>query len=479
MKNFLKSHWIFLLLSFVFLSARIFLNDPWNGAVLTNDTASYVETAASPINTEGFYSGPRSITVPLMYKVFAPPEGYNTTIRSEPSVGISPGLLVLPGFSCVAVFQSVFSIIGWWLLALSIYLKIRNTWLRNLVAGYILLSACMPDIVSWDHVMMSESLSYSLFAIILAASLHVFDASMFQGEIPVRKKILIASVFVIFTFFWINTRDTNAYFVLVFMVFLAPGLLIPWLQRKSQFFPWFGAIILLAITGIYFLHQSSVRHSIRTINPIINNLVANVFPYETRVQFLHEKWGMPDSEDIISITGSANYSGILEKKEFVDWVRNYGMSAYVDFMLDTPLWTTQKLIDSFQELFGYYKQPYYDPYTLNLPLNLRPLIRLINWSSSDLILISLMILIISFILSINRSGNRIPWEITGMIAVLWIGSSVLYAAGYLGETWGSAARHIQNSILIYRLLIVIFLPILLDVHNSTNVKNFGQTAHST
>ncbi len=38
----------------------------------------------------------------------------------------------------------------------------------------------------------------------------------------------------------------------------------------------------------------------------------------------------------------------------------------------------------------------------------------------------------------------------------------MYAASYLGETWGSASRHIQNVILAYRMLVLVFIPVLFE-----------------
>jgi hypothetical protein len=171
---------------------------------------------------------------------------------------------------------------------------------------------------------------------------------------------------------------------------------------------------------------------------------------------------MPDSPEIISNTDSANYSKISQNKEFVDWVKKYGLAAYTDFMINTPLWTSQMLIDSFSDVFGYYKQPYYDPRELNLPVRLKQLSRLVHWSSSDMILISLFLIICATARNFSMAKKSL-WPIIGIMACIWLGSGLVYSASYLGETWGSASRHIQNVILNYRLLLLVFIPILFDI----------------
>lgn len=456
-----SGQWIFILLTIVFLGLRIFASDPWTGAIATNDTDSYATTARAPLFSSEFISGYRPITLPLVYKLFAPSQGYDTSIRSEPSIRNSPGLLDLPGFSEIAFFQSAFSVVAWWVLAFALYRKIKNPWLRNLFCAFILLSACLPEIVSWDHVMMSESLTYSLFALLVAASLFLFDGGLFAGEKSNNLKRWLAAGFLLVLFFWVNTRDTNTYFLLVYLVCLAIGLLVPFLVRKGHGFPLLGTVILTISLAIYGFQQVSARGSIRLINPLINNLTSNIFPFPDRVKFMHENWGMPDSQDIISNSASANYSKITLNKDFTTWVQSRGMSAYMSFMLHYPLNTTQMLINSFSQNFGYYKQPYFDPWYLKLPVRLNQLTRLINWSSSDLITITLLLILAGSGRNI-RVQNKALWPVIGIMACIWLGAGIMYAASFLGETWGSASRHIQNVILAYRLLIMVFVPILFD-----------------
>ena len=320
--------------------------------------------------------------------------------------------------------------------------------------------------------MMSESLTYTLYAVILAFSLFVFDYDLFAGNTAGRRKQWLTAGFLTCLFFWVNTRDTNTYFLLVYLVCLAAGLLIPFLLRKRRRFPVMGVVILVISAGIFGFQQISARNSSRLVKPLINNLTANIFHSPDRVKFMHERWGMPDSSDIISNTASANYSPIMDNKEFVSWVHDHGMAAYTDFMLHYPMLTSQMLVNSFSENFGYYKQPYYDPWTLNLPVRLNQLTRMINWSSSDLILITLLLILAGAALINQHTGNFL-WPVVGIMACIWLGAGVMYAASYLGETWGSASRHIQNVILAYRLLILVFLPVLLDIGRQKSGQSQG------
>jgi hypothetical protein len=285
----LRQHSFFILATLIFLAIRIFASNPWTGAIATNDTETYVVTAQSPLFSTGFFSGNRPITLPLLFKLCAPPQGYDVSLRSEPSIGKTPGLLDLPGFRTIALIQSIISVICWWTLAFTLYRILRNQWLKIIGDSLILLSACLPEIVSWDHVMMSESLSYSLFVLLLAFSLLLFNNELFSGTTSSRKTKWLAAGFLATLFFWINTRDTNAYFLLVIIIALIAGLFISLIQRRFRQIPWLGIAILITAIGIYGFQQTSVRGSKRLINPLINNLTANVFPYSTRVQFMHTK----------------------------------------------------------------------------------------------------------------------------------------------------------------------------------------------
>jgi len=456
-----RNHLFIVILIATFLGLRIFASDPWTGAVATNDTDSYVNTANAPLFSTGFFSGMRPITVPLLYKIFTPPGGYDTSIRSEPSIGKLPGLRELPGFSNIAFAQSIISVLCWMALAISLYMKLENRWLKYVSVSLVLLSACQPEIVSWDHVMMAESLSYSLFALLIAFSLPLFDISFFRDETAPKYKKWLAAGFLLTLFFWVNTRDTNIYFLEITNISLIIGLAISYVGSKFKKISRLGVTVLVVSSLIVIFQQAGARGSTRLVNPLINNLTANVFPYSTRVEFMHDKWGMPNTPEIISNRASANYSTITGNKEFVRWVQKNGLSAYTDFMINTPEWTVQMLINSFSDTFGYYKQPYYDPSTVKLTVDPKQLTRLINWSSSDLIVISLFLTLLAIGKNLKQKQTTL-WPVLGMMASIWLGAGVMYTASYLGETWGSAARHIQNVILTYRLLILVYIPVIFD-----------------
>jgi hypothetical protein len=226
--NTIRRNLVFILISIIFIGFRTFFNDPWNASIPTNDTESYTSMAYMPFFSSEFQTGSRPITMPLLFKAFAPTDGYDVSIRSEPSIGKIPELIVLPGFSGVAFVQSALSLFCWLILSFVLYKKIQNIWLRIVAAAFVLISACMPDIVSWDHVMMSESLTFSLFALILAISLLLFDKSFFEGIRFNLNKGLLAAGFLVSMFFWVNARDTNVYFLIVCIISLAIGL-----DRKS------------------------------------------------------------------------------------------------------------------------------------------------------------------------------------------------------------------------------------------------------
>jgi hypothetical protein len=121
--NTIRRNLVFILISLVFIGFRIFFNDPWNASIPTNDTESYTLMADKPFFFSEFQTGYRPITMPLLFKAFVPAGGYDVSIRSEPSIGKIPELLVLPGFSGVAFVQSALSLFCSLFLSFVLYKK--------------------------------------------------------------------------------------------------------------------------------------------------------------------------------------------------------------------------------------------------------------------------------------------------------------------------------------------------------------------
>jgi hypothetical protein len=148
--------------------------------IWTTDTPSYEETAAQPLFSVSFLGGTRSLTVPLVYKAVSSPDAQ-------------------------IVVQLVISTLCWLVLAVAVARAIRHELVRIPAFATVLAFSLIREVTLWDTYRLSESLTFSLMALMLAAWL----------ELVRRPSPLRAAAVLVVLFFWTFARDSNAYVVLV------------------------------------------------------------------------------------------------------------------------------------------------------------------------------------------------------------------------------------------------------------------------
>src|SRR5919198_5526248 len=119
---------------------------------LTPDTIEYQRIAALPLSPD-FFSELKPWAVPLLYKL-------------------------LPGTAAVSVpvAQLLISIAAWLVLAFAFGRCFTGRRLRLLATALVLAFSCSPLVAQWDGVLLSESLSLSLLALVLACALELVRA---------------------------------------------------------------------------------------------------------------------------------------------------------------------------------------------------------------------------------------------------------------------------------------------------------------
>ncbi len=350
-------HIILLVLVIVSNSIRVAIYPSSSLSVSMLDTGSYLNTAKIPLNSWDFFTANRSLTVPLVYKLFEMPGGYAATNVSEPAVQGNVGKLgEQPGFGGVISFQIALSMLGWSLLACAFYLRLRNRLVGLLGSALILAFGFSPQMAEWDSVAISESLSFSLFAILMSLSLVILPWLDDHRKGRSWVKILVIALWGVVGFFWIFTRDTNAYLMALIASLLLLLFVVRFFNRK-QGQPVMFSLFLLSLL-LFGFHQVTFRSSDRWFKPLMNNLTRNVFPYSTRVQFFAER-GMPVYEELLSVRGSLEYNRLMEHEDFIDWARKDGLSAYTSFLIHTPRWALIKFSDSIDFMFSENLQPYF------------------------------------------------------------------------------------------------------------------------
>ena len=458
MKNILQ--WLLpFALCVVFVFGRVTCYGPMNDSVAVQDSESYFETAEKASFSLEFFEQQRAITLPLLIHISNPSGEYELTHMSEPYFGTESRLAVQPGTENLVRNQTVISIVCWVAFALLAASSVNGWFAKALITLLILGCGFVPQVADWDSILSSESLSISLFVLVLGLLFKVMP----DGKGDRAGKWIAVVCMLPAAFFWVFTRDTNSWFIIAAAIVLILAGIIEWVSRKVQ-----NVSVLLCgfcLIGIFFFQQLTFRESERWLLPLLNNLTANVFPYEDRVEFFAET-GMPTDEETLSATGSAEYNNIYENEKFLHWARRFGMETYQDFLLSMPLWSVLQVYENLDGFFEENRQPFFygsdqeRPHWAEKPGNfLHPL-------SAAVILIDLL-LVIYFGCRIFRTGYRGDIRIFWTLLALFIGGGLLMSLSYLGEV-RSVWRHVLGGVLALRLLVWLGLAALFSKPEEEN-----------
>ena len=425
----------------IFLYGRIVCYGPMNDSVAVQDTESYFAAAQMNPFSLKFFEQQRSPTYPLLIKISNPTLEHELTQLSEPYFGTESRLAVQPGTETLVRNQTVISILCWAAAAMLIASSFNGWFAKALAALMVLGCGFVPQVADWDSILSSESVSISLFILMIGLLTKVIpdgkDDNIFNW---------IAMIFLFFvSFFWIFTRDTNAYFIIAEALMLIIIGILYWVRRKGQRV---SAILCgFLLMGLFFFHQGTLRESERWLLPLLNNMTENVFPYEKRVEFFVER-EMPTDGDILSLTGSAEYNNIYENEKFIHWARRFGLQSYQKFLFSMPLWCVLQVYNNLDSFFEENRQPFFygskeqRPHWAEKPGNLmHPL-------SAAVILIDLFLLILVAVKA-EKSGDAADIRAFWMILTLFLSGGLLMSLSYLGEV-RSIWRHVLGGVLALR-----------------------------
>jgi hypothetical protein len=270
------------------------------------DSTSYLAVAKEQLHSWAFWAGARPWTVPLLYKVLP-----------DSDAGRSAGQLVI-------------SLLCWLALATATARCVRHERLRVVAFAVVLLFSLSPSITRWDSLILTESLSVSLTAAVMAAWLTVM-------RLPRPSALSIASVLVV-TLLWTFARDTNA--VLVMLVAL---LVLVWVIRPG---PKAGRIVLLtglvAIAGASLASTTSAAAKLRRVErPMVGAVGLRVLADPDLTEYFRHH-GMPAPTPRVR-ANAARLKGIGEglptdgeTEVFLDWVRAHGRSTLGRYLLTHP-----------------------------------------------------------------------------------------------------------------------------------------------
>jgi hypothetical protein len=326
-------------------------------SIANSDTQKFIKSSQIPLLTWDFLTSNRPPTIALFYKILAPRSGYEIVRVSEHAISGTTELVLNPGLHRVAIAQAAISMLSWLALAVVVARHLIIPLLKILGVLVITLFALSPQLSDWDRVLLSESLSFSLFALLLALTIEMsIRIARSTHPLSLQTRIL-GGLWLLVLVFWVFTRDSNAYLLPITLVMLVLPMVLPKLRLQI---PTRSLTLLILILGILFaIHNATLNQSDRWVNPLLNNLIRNVLPDESRVAFFESR-GMPVTDGILALqTSRGNELGFYEFPDFIEWVYQHGPSTYTLFLLSQPGWTLSTFAGNVDYLFSENTQPYF------------------------------------------------------------------------------------------------------------------------
>jgi hypothetical protein len=157
--------------------------------VRVTDTPTYEQVSAASLLSADFWAGARPFTVPMLWKLFG-----------DDHVRI--------------VAHLVLSIVGWLVLAAAVAAAIQQKLVRRVAFSVVLLFSATTEVILWDPLLLSESVSLSLAALLVASWIWFVGAPGW----PSVGAVLGATVL------WTFVRDSHAYVSLFVAVIVLASL---------------------------------------------------------------------------------------------------------------------------------------------------------------------------------------------------------------------------------------------------------------
>ena len=264
------------------------------------DSPSYLEKAASPLNSAFFFDEGRFFVVPLMYK-------------------ITNGVFG-PGVSRLTTMQLVLSMVAWLVFAWSFsrVLSVARLGFAGFLA--VLAMSLSLDVLMWDRMILSESITFSLFVLFLAAWIQAGE-----GLTNRRAAMLFGA-----SIFYGVSREANGLILLPFAVVLLAWALFHLRDRRRQIICAGIAASWIVIT----IASTAIAHKgERWLFPLLNVIGTRVLTTPDRLAFYEAK-GMPINPRLLAMKGEmaagqdwAFYKD-PELEEFRRWIRANGREVF-------------------------------------------------------------------------------------------------------------------------------------------------------
>jgi hypothetical protein len=447
--NFIKKNYANILL-LIILTAGAWMRAISYGdlrlSVANAETGSYIRASKASVLSWKIFAGQRLFTTNLIYKMANDESACPVTVYSTPATGNTVHRGIQPCFDRIALLQNIIAIFGWCLLAWTVAKFLKSPAIKIAAATSIMLFGFTPQIAEWDSMLSPESLSLSLFAIVLALMME-FTFRLAPSDPPFASKpdtSLLIGLLVVFLL-WVFVRDVHLYAIPITLGLL--GLLFFIKKFRTTKHVAIAFSVLLAFFIIGFI---SARYSLRaTRYPIMNSLEAYILPHPSRVEFF-KKYSMPEKD-------APDYK---DAPIYQAWADKHASKAYGFFLITHPGFVVLTLWEDFDQIRGDFLQPYF--YTDDIK-HRNDLVKIGEIFHPE----SAAVYAGGFMLVIALLAHAIQSKTPSAAAWAWLGlwafgvSLATFLLSYFGDTAG-LRRHIMPSVEMFRLFIWVFITPFLD-----------------
>jgi hypothetical protein len=298
------------------------------GAPLTwTDTTSYAAVAGHPLWSTGFWAGSRPPFVPLLLKLTWSASSFTAT-------------------------QSVIAVLAWGLLALVVGRLVTAGW-RRLVAVWVVLGfAASTPVILWNRSVLSESLSLSLLAVLVAA---LIAAARRMTWPRIATAVVAALAFA-------ATRDAQVWTVALIGVGVAAMAFLG-LRRHRPVRRRVGALALGLLVAAGATGWDTA-HTGRTGQNVADVLFVRIFPFPGRVAWFAGH-GMPEARTIDQAAaalaapapGAAEVVGFQADDPMYaaleNWIATRGASTYLLWLATHPGYVLTEPFERPEQAFNY------------------------------------------------------------------------------------------------------------------------------
>lgn len=300
------------------------------------DSASYLAKAAEPLWTSDFFLGSgRFFVVPLFYKMVSAVHGpVSPTHRLRPAAA--------PDNAALGHAQLALSLCAWLTLAWVLAARMNRGWLSVAAFTAVLLFGLSTDVIQWDVLILSESVSSSLFVLLVAMWIRLSDGM--TGERLASALVAAAA--------WSMSREANSLLILPLAVAIALWGL--WYGRGHGRERIQSGILAAALVAIFVATSAISGSGDRWIFPLLNVIGKRVLPSQDRTAFYQAR-GMPVSPTLMDMSGEfASGKGWAfyeapELETFRAWLRADGRAVFAQDLVFHPVRTLVEPLQDVQE----------------------------------------------------------------------------------------------------------------------------------